>query len=65
MKLYPWEAVEVGADEWFLGRPTSEPPDHGYEPFIDLGVMTREDAEHLAEELNRYVAMKAKEGQIV
>ena len=33
-----WQAVEVGADEWFLGKPDGPARTaHGYDPFYDCG----------------------------
>lgn len=55
-----WEAVECGVDEWFLGKREGEGPGDGYDPFIDLGGATREEAEYLASELNKYEDRQCK-----
>lgn len=47
-----WHAVEVGCDEWFLGKPDSDDPDHGWSPFIDLGDVDRELAERIVACMN-------------
>ena len=51
-----WEAVEVGVDEWFLGKREGDGPGDGYHPFIDIGhgEECKEIAKGLAAELNAY-----------